>query len=230
MTTARNIIKRALQKNGVLTKSENPSGDEASDALETLNDLIGSWSNDSLLIYARLSESFPLVSGQASYTIGSGGDFDTARPLQILTAFTRIGNIDYDIDIISDVDFDEISQKNISSSIPDVMFYQSSSPLGNITIYPVPTTGSLHIRSEKQLSEFTTLDTDLELPAGWDRALIYNLALELASEYGQPVDEATYQIAMDSLNKIKTAVARNKNMDAYAFDGSNNNVYTGWFT
>lgn len=230
MTTARNIIKRALQRNGVLTKDESPSGDEASDALSSLNDMIGSWSNDSLLIYARLSESFPLVSGQSSYTIGSGGDFNTARPLQILTAFTRIGDIDYEIEIIPDTAYDGITQKNISTSIPEVMFYQTGFPLGTITIYPVPTTGALHIRSEKQLIEFPSLDTDVELPPGWDRALIYNLAMELAGEYGQPVDEALYQLAMDGLNKIRTAVARNKTMDAYPYSGSENNILTGWYT
>jgi hypothetical protein len=102
--------------------------------------------------------------------------------------------------------------------------------LGTINIYPTPTTGTLHIRSEKQLSQLPTLDTDLEFPPGWERALVYNLAIEIASEYGQPVDQASYQIAMDALNKIKTAVARNKKMDMYAYNGSNRNVYTGWRT
>ena len=230
MATARSIIKRALQKNGALTKGESPSGDEAVDGLEALNAMVSSWSNDSLLIYARLSESFPLVSGQSAYTIGSGGDFDTVRPTQILTAFTRIGSIDYDISIISDIDFDAITQKNISSSIPDVLFYDGNAPLGTITIYPVPTDGALHIRSEKPLTEFAALDTELELPPGWERALVYNLAVEIGSEYGQPIDQLTYQIANDSLNKIKTAIARNKTMDMYAYNGSNNNVFTGWYT
>lgn len=230
MATARDIIKRALQKNGVLTKGESPSGDEASDGLSALNDLISSWSNDSLLIYARISESFPLVAGQSTYTIGSGGDFDTDKPLQILTAFTRIGSIDYDINIINDEAYDEITQKNISSSIPIAMFYQTSEPLGRITIYPVPTTGSMHIRSEKQLTQLATLDTDLEFPAGWERALIYNLALELSMEYAQPVTEPLYEMAMDALSKIKTATARNKKMDMYSYCGSNNNVYSGWYT
>lgn len=230
MATARTIIKRALQKNGVLTKNESPSGDEASDGLESLNAMISSWSNDSLLIYTRLSESFPLVSGQASYTIGSGGDFDTVRPTQILTAFTRISNIDYNIGIISDVEFDGITQKNIGSTIPEVMYYNGNAPLGTITIYPVPVTGTLHIRSEKPLTEFTSLDTELEFPPGWERALIYNLAVEVSGEYGQPVEQLTYQIANDSLNKIKTAVARNKTMDMYAYNGSIDNIYTGWYT
>ena len=230
MTTARNIITRALQRNGVLTKGESPSGDEASDALSALNDMLASWSNDSLLIYGRLSESFPLVGGQTSYTIGSGGNFNTTRPLQILSAFTRIGSTDYNMSLINGVTYDQIIQKDIGSSIPDVMFYDGNAPLGTIKIYPVPTTGTLHIRSEKQLTEFATLDTDIEFPAGWDRALIFNLAMEIAGEYGQPVDEATYALAMDSLAKIRTAVARNKTMDVFPYDGSNNNVFSGWYT
>ena len=229
MATARKIIKKALQKNGVLTKNETPSGDEASDGLESLNSLISSWSNDSLLIYARLSENFPLVSVKATYTIGPGGDFDTVRPTQILSAFTRIGSIDYKIDIIKETDFDAITQKNISSTIPDVMFYNADSPLGSLTIYPVPVSGDLYLRTEKPLTEFTSLDTDLDLPPGWERALIYNLAVEIGSEYGQPIDQVTFNIANDSLNKIKTAVARNKTMDVLSYMGPNDNVYTGWY-
>lgn len=230
MTTARTLIKRALQKNGVLTKGEAPSGDEASDALQTLNAMLGTWSNDSLLIYARLSESFVLTSGQSAYTIGSGGNFNTARPMQILSAYVRIGNIDYDLDIINGVAYDDITLKSLQSSIPSALYYDGNSPLGTITIYPVPTTGTLYIRSEKQLSSFTTLDTDLDLPPGWDKAIVDNLSIELAPEYGQPVTEAMYMMATNSLGRIKTAVARNKGMDAYPYNGNSNNIYTGWYT
>ena len=230
MATARSIIKQSLQKIGAIVKGETADADEFVDGLTTLNALVASWSNDSLLIYARLSESFPLVSGQSSYTIGAGGDFNTDRPLQLLTAFTRIGGIDYDIDVISDTAFDAIIQKGLSNSIPEVLVYETSYPLGNITIYPVPTTGTLHIRSEKELTQFASLDTAVDLPPGWERALVYNLALEITPEYGQPVDQLVYDTAMDSLNKIKTAVARNKTMDVFAFDGSDNNIFTGWYT
>lgn len=230
MTTARDIITRAYQINGVLTKSEVLSGDEASDGLKSLNALLSSWTNDSLLAYARIQENFPLISGQASYTIGSGGDFDTTRPTQILTAFTRIGTVDYKIDIINDVQFDAINQKDISTSIPNVMFYDGNSPLGTITIYPVPTVGNLYIRSEKPLTEFATLDTVLELPPGWERALVYNLSIEDASQYGQPVTQPVYEIAMDALGKIKTAVARNKGMSMFKYGSVGNNIYSGWYT
>ena len=229
MTTARNIIKRAFQLNGVLTKNEDPSGDEASDGLSSLNNMVASWSNDSLLIYARLSESFPLVSGQASYTIGTGANFNTTRPTQILSAFTRVGGIDYRASIINGVEYDNISQKGLANFVPEVLFYDGNNPVGTITLYPVPTTGTLFLRTEKPLTSFATLDTDVDLPPGWERALIYNLSLETASEYGQPVNEAVYAIAMDALSKIKTSVARNKGMDMYPYNGAEENIFTGWY-
>lgn len=230
MTTARTIIKRALQLNGVLTKNESPTGDEASDGLSSLNNLIKSWSNDSLLIYARLSESFPFVSGTGSYTIGSGGDFNTARPTQILSAFTRVGGIDYKMSVINGEAYDKITQKGLNNFVPEAVFYDGNSPVGTLTFYPVPTTGTVYLRTEKVLSTFTTLDTDLDLPPGWDRALIYNLAMEIAPEYGQQVSQEVYQIATNALGKIKTAVARNKSMDMYPYKGGDNNIYTGWYS
>lgn len=229
MTTARDIITKAHQRNGVLTKGEALSGDEASDGLDSLNNLIASWSNESLLIYVRLSESFPLVGGQTSYTIGNGGDFNTERPMQIVSAFTRIVNIDYSMKVLNGVQYDDISQKNIQNAWPNVLYYDNNFPLGTIKLYPVPTTGTIHIRSEKQLTSFASLDTDLSFPPGWERALIFNLAVETAGEYGQPVDEATYRIAMDALNKIKTATARNRKMDAYSQAKDRDNIYTGGF-
>lgn len=229
MTTARQIITKALQKARVLVKGESPSGDEISDGLYALNAMIGSWSNNSLLIYSRTSESFALTGNQASYTIGSGGDFDTDRPLQILSAFIRIGSTDYELESINGVQYDKIVQKNIATAIPQYIFYDGNSPLGVITLNPVPTGGTLHIRSEKQISQFSTLDTDNNFPAGWDRALIFNLAAEIASEYGQEISQMDYQIAKESLANIKTATARNKNMNMFAGSRYTNDIDMGWY-
>lgn len=228
MANARTIITKALQKARVLTKGESPSGDEISDGLDALNAMISSWSNDSLLIFSRVSESFPIVGGQDVYTIGSGGDFDTSRPLQITSAYVRIGNTDYALESINGKQYDSIIQKDISGAIPEYIFYDSTNPLGVITIYPKPTTGTLFIRSEKELTNFASLDADNTFPAGWERALIYNLAAEIVSEYGQELSQLDYQIAKDSLSSIKTATARNKNMDMYAVSPHKPNIYSGY--
>jgi hypothetical protein len=227
MTTARDIITRSLQKIGAIVKNEAPAADEANDGLNSLNALISSWSNDSLNIYARTWETFSLT-GASSYTIGTGGNFNTARPTNIVAAYLRSGTIDYPIDIIDDGAYVSISYKNLQG-IPEFLNYDNAYPLGRIRLYPLDNAGySLFLLTEKAVSSFATLDTDMSLPDGWERALIYNLALELAPEYSQKPDAYIVKIANDSLGAIRQKVAQVRTMDAYPSNLAVRNIFSGW--
>lgn len=227
MTTARTIIKRAMQKIGVLMKSESPSDDEANDGLVSLNALIDSWGNDSLNVYARTWETFPLTSA-STYTIGTGGDFNTERPMDIVSAYLRSGTIDYPITIVDDEAYNTIAYKSLDG-ISYFLNYDNGYPLGKIRLYPVPSGSySLFLLTEKPLTQFSTLDSELSMPAGTERALIYNLAIELAPEYAQSVSGELLKIANDSLGLIRTKVAQVRGMDAYPKNMSVRNIFTGW--
>ncbi len=227
MTTARTIIKKALQKIGALVKNEEPSADEANDGLDALNAMVDSWSNDPLNIYARGWETFPLTSS-ASYTIGVSGVFNTARPTNIVSSYLRSGTIDYPISIVDDEAYNTISFKSLQG-IPQFLNYDNSYPLGIIRLYPVPSASySLFILTEKALSTFATLDTVLSMPPGTERALIYNLGIELAPEYSQPISKEHARIAGESLGSIRTKVAQVRGMDAYPKDIATRNIFSGW--
>lgn len=229
MTTARTIIKKALQKIGAIVKNEDPSSDEASDGLDALNGLIDSWSNYSLNIYARTWESFTLTSGIGSYTIGSSGDFNTARPTNIVQSYIRNGSIDTSVAITDDESYNTITYKSLTG-IPEFLNYDGGYPLGKIRLYPVPSSGySLFLLSEKPLTTFTTLDTVLSMPPGTERALIYNLAIELAPEYSQKVDAVTLKIANESLGAIRTKTAQVRGIDFYPQTLLVRNIYSGWY-
>lgn len=230
MTTARTIIKKALNKIGALVKNEDPSSDEANDALVSLNALIASWSNDSLNIYGRTWESFTLTGGTGSYTIGTSQTFNTARPMAVLEAYIRSGTIDYPVKIITDEAYNLIAFKSLTG-IPEALNFNNAYPSATIRLYPVPSSSySLFILSEKEVTEFTTLDTVMSLPNGWERALTYNLALELAPEYHQEPDASIVKIAMDSMGMIKLGVAKVRTMDAPVMGlrtGYRGNIYSG---
>jgi len=230
MTTALTLITKALQKNGVLTKGETPDADEANDALDVLNEMLGSWSNEDLMVASLTQETFPLTGGVASYTIGVGGDFNTSRPLFINKgSFVRSGTTDYPLKEISTENYNSmIVQKNVGG-IPECLSYSNSHPLGVIKLYPVPSEGyTLYLLSEKPIAEFATLDTDIDLPAGWARAIIYSLAIELAAEYGQQVGEALYALALDAMGKIKRQITRNRTMDYAVMIGKRDNILAGY--
>jgi len=230
MPTARTIIKKAMQKVGILVKSEDPDADEANDALDSLNALIDSWSNYSDNITTRVRETFNL-STAVSYTIGTGQTFNTDRPIQLMEAFITSGNIDYPMNIVNQEEYDLVSIKTIGGR-PTIITYNSGYPYGTLTMYPAPDASyTLTILSEKAIIGFATLDTLLNLPNGWERALVYNLALELAPEYGQQPDASVAKIAADSLGAIKLAVVRSRPVNSY-FNGNYNvnNIYGGYYS
>jgi hypothetical protein len=229
MVTARRIVKKALQKNGVLTMGEEPSAEMANDGLDALNAMLSSWSNDSMLIYARVRETFPLSANVGTYTIGPAKTFDTIRPMFIVDAFVRQNTVDYDMSVVPDEVYDGIIVKT-QNGIPDLLNYSNEYPTANIRLWPVPSTAYiLSITSEKELSQFT-LDDEVDLPPGWELALIYNLAILIAPEYGQPVDPVVVEVAQKSKGAIQTAIMRNRTMDAQAAgQGRRNNIYSGGY-
>lgn len=225
--TALGIITSAMRKAGILTKNESPSADEAADGLEMLNDLLASMSNDSLVVYARTVENFPLSGGVTSYTIGSGATFNTARPIKIISAYVRSGTIDYPVQIIPDEQYANITYKSSSGGYPQFLNYTNAYPTATINLYPAPATAyQLYLVTEKQLSTFT-LNQSVDLPPGWRRMLIHNLAVEMGPEYGVEIPASVVQIARESKGEIRTAVMAAKKMD-WSGTGFVGNIYTGW--
>jgi hypothetical protein len=115
------------------------------------------------------------------------------------------------------------------TGVPYFLNYDNANPVDNLRLYPYPSTAySIFLLTEKPLTSLSTLDTSLSLPPGWDRALVYNLALELAPEYGQQPDASIVKIANDSLDNIRMATIRARPMDAYPKIVNNRNVWSGW--
>lgn len=230
MASVLDIITSAMRKNGALTKSETPSADESADGLQMLNDLIGSWSTESMLVTARTTETFNLTGGVGAYTIGTGATFNTTRPMVITTGYIRSGTTDYTLELKDDETFAEITQKDIQSNIPLYLNYDNAYPTGTINIWPVPSASyTITLLSEKPLTAFSTVDETVNLAPGWNRALVYNLAEEMALEYGQPISPTLAKLANESKMAIKRSIAKNRKMDVPTFLDNFNTVYTGYY-
>lgn len=183
--TAQTIITQALRKMNVYAPSETITDSDAQQGLETLNDMLDGWSNDSLSCYAVLEQTFTLLPGIGSYTIGPGGAIDKVRPLKVMfgtgTAYLLDQNGDkYPIEVVPQDKWNLITQPNITSDLPSYLFYDPQYPLGIINLYPLPNIGyPCFFDSYQQLGQFTSLQTLLSLPPGYKKALQDNLAVEL---------------------------------------------------
>src|ERR1043165_7390199 len=69
--TANDLILSALKKINSYAPGESLSQDDAQDALDTLNDMLDSWSTDNSSIYCTVENILQFVPGQYQYTIGN---------------------------------------------------------------------------------------------------------------------------------------------------------------
>lgn len=76
-TTAMDLVVSALRSINALEAGEIPNQNDASDALQTLNDMMESWSTDKLFVYAGVENLLSWTPGQYQYTVGNpvGGNF-----------------------------------------------------------------------------------------------------------------------------------------------------------
>jgi hypothetical protein len=101
--TANDIIESAALKLGAKESGESLTASEAEDSLNILNSMIDSMSIDGALIFKVQQEALSWAGGNATRTIGSGGDFNTTRPLRIESGtFFRDGDTDYPVEIVRD--------------------------------------------------------------------------------------------------------------------------------
>jgi len=233
-TTALDIITGAAKLLGVLNKGENLDANDAADGLVSLNDLIASWANDSLLVYTRTEETFSLVGGTASYSIGAGQTWDTVKPVRILEAQIRdSANLDYAMDIINDEEYQNINFKGNSTSLPDSLNYNNGHPYGTVNIYPTPSSSySIRLLTEKPLTAFALTSTTVDLPAGWNRALRFNLAVDMAPEFlkAGEIDPLVVMGAKESKGAIKSAVLKSRPLlSTDVMYGKRGSIYSGFF-
>lgn len=165
---------------------------EAEEALDILNMMLGQWQNDGLNIYYEATGLYDMTANDNVYTIGkgAGADFDAVRPLKILHAFTRLSTgtnlIDYPMEEITTAQYQNFPNKTITTQYPNYFLYQPTWPNATITLFPISTmTLKLGLTMQAQLGTFTTYNDALSLPPGYLQALRYNLAVNLAPQYGR---------------------------------------------
>jgi hypothetical protein len=207
MTTASDQIYGALRLIGQLAEGESPSAETANDALVALNQMIDSWNTEHLMIYSTQSQIFTWPAGQISRTLGPGGDFDGNRPVMLddSTYFRDPGtNVSYGIKIINQQQYDGIAVKTVTSTYPQVIWLNMDMPYINMYVYPVPIRDlEWHFVSPYELTQPVSLSTTLVFPPGYMRAFRYNLACELAPEFGVEPSLQVQRIAMASKRNLK---------------------------
>jgi hypothetical protein len=284
MATALDIIKAALRRITSYQSGETIAAPDQQDCLDTLNDMLDSWSTDKLQIFGTNENILQWVNGQAQYKVGNPtctsigeapftgtltgaspaitgvtnipsdlqigatltdtancipagttviaigassvtmsanasatpstgtdtitytipGDFAIPRPLRITGGFTRINQLDFWLDVYTtQEEYTSVLYKAQPGPWPVIAWYNPQMPYGILNVYQTPAnSGTLHLFTDTILGNLTMNQTFV-MPQGYARAIKWNLAKELCSEYGFPLSDAIKVNAAESLKMIK---------------------------
>lgn len=231
MTTARDMIKASLKNIAVLGAGSSLSNEEAQDAFDMLNGILSQWSAEGSLIFQKTVETFPLTTAN-SYTIGTGGDFNTDRPSEVTFVTVSDGSIDRPLYSMSQEQYASIVLKT-NSTKPDSYYYDGNHPLGTIYFYPTPVgSETVTIYSLKPLSEFTGLTDTLDMPAHYRLALEFALSEAIAPQYEREASITVKRLAKRYKNNVmaenKRTVKRLSEIDAPSRYNNCRDIYQGY--
>lgn len=196
---------------------ETPTDDEMVDALAWCNSMIDAWGLHELTKYMRLRTATTLVSGTASYSIGSGGTINIVRPTEIKNAGLILDTsatypVEEPIAVLTEDEYAAWPEKTFQSTYARAVYYNHNWSAGLGLLYPLPIpnvgTTQLVIYTPVAIAEFADRTTDYTFPPGYEEALEYNLAVRLATPFGRDIPEFVATMARSSLAVVKRANLR----------------------
>jgi len=118
------------------------------------------------------------------------------KPLGIDSAFVRVnttsngqpivnGGLDYQVGILSLENYNQIGLKTLNGPWPKALYYNPGAESGNLTVWPNPGQGEMHLFVTTIFSTYNDLYENLAFPQGYTMALRWCLAERLMPMYGK---------------------------------------------
>jgi hypothetical protein len=202
--TRNDIITEALELIGVLAGGETASAADVVTADRSLNMMVKGWQAKGINLWRQTEGSLSATAGQASFTMGTGGDYTTARPLRITSARLSVSSIETPLQEMSRQEYFDLPNKT-SSGRPTGYYYDPQLTLGKIYLWPTVATGvtaTLKFSYQRTVEDFDAAANEPDFPQEWLECLAYNLAARLAPKFGTTVGPEVAAIAIASLDDL----------------------------
>lgn len=186
MTTALTLITDALIEIGAHDLGQSVPAEDAALGLRYLNRIMERWSNSPAMFPVLPEISIPMT-GAASYTIGPTGDVVSARPLRVDRATFFSGGVEYGVNVLSRAEWDAISVKDVAGGPVSGIWFDAANTNARVYVYPKASEGTLKLDAPTLLGTFASTSSALDLPAGYESAIVLTLASDLAGAFQRPL-------------------------------------------
>lgn len=214
---ARQPCTTALRLLGVAAAESPIEADMAQRALEALNSLLDAWSTDTLLSWTRPKIPLPLIPGQQVYTWGMTDppcDIVGVPPVRLDLCLLDIGGTpveDWQVMVLDQAQYETgIDLKTMQSTYVECVWLEDTVPVKRLHVWPIPQDPgyTLQLLPWPAQPQYTHWDEGLEWPNAYGRLFAYNLAVDLAPEYGLEPSPTVLRIAEETKRGIAVINAR----------------------
>jgi hypothetical protein len=191
-TTVSDLIHSSMRLIGAIAAGETLETAELNDAFVSLNQMLSSWNTEGASLVARNKV--------------TGSIFQTntyplpARPVRIDAASTSINGVDSALEIVDAAGWEAIPvpEKAMQSIFIRKLYCDYVYPNSTVYLWPTPRLpGTLEMFVYATMPPFATIADTITLPDGYEAGLRWNLALNLAPEYGRPIDPGLPALAQN---------------------------------
>ena len=217
MPTVREFVRQSAR----LVNPSNPTqplhGDDESQLLYLLNQLLTTYAADGLLLTIAKTISIPIISGQQNVVCGPA----TFLPLPNITAgrlangqeaWLDLNGVSYPLIFKSIPEFLASFKYNPLQGLPRFIIPFPDTEIVTLRLYPAPSQSYLfNLRGKFQLTPYTINDTTNNLPGYYQRYLQFALAKDFALFKGRA--SAWTSLLEDELVKASNAMASVSEVD-----------------
>lgn len=210
--TVQDVINEALGILGVYQGDPLGASDLQS-AFFTFQALVDGWGLEPLTFRQVSILQFMTTAGKAAYTLGPAPATGAAPdwvtpflPLEFDALTMQTGTIELGIALDTLRQWESLAIKSMQSSILTDCYVDMGPVFHLLNFYPVPSASiPVNLYLPQQLSKPTATTAALVLPAGYQEALTYELAIKCSSKFGAALPEWLPMAWADAKSKIKAS-------------------------
>ncbi len=211
--TTASLVNAALRIAGITGRpGRTPAPDQSTEVIAILNRKMASWGIDRLKIFQVQQNRYALTPQQTTYFIGPNGDFVAPRPSKIVRANVVLNatspEIHIPLRVLEVEEWADIRMPELQTGTwPSRLYYDHAVPDAELYLYPViGEADDLELFTYAALQQFVALTDVVELPDGYEEAIVLNLAVAVKSYYPRDaeMDPDVPRQAAEALARIES--------------------------
>lgn len=211
MSTNQVLVEDALREIGVLALGDDIQTVQLNDGLRVLGDMLDEWALEGGYVPADMRHSVAVTTQTREFTIGVGETIDAVVPPRIYVVAYK-ASYEEDYTPLHETNYEGwiIRKDDEDTRRPGVYWFEKTVPVGRLWFDTVALPGDVfEVKAPGYFhqSDLAAGDT-IELPKGYRRAVMTNLAVRMCSTNGVTV-ERSRSVRAEATNGRKIIMRRN---------------------